>query len=163
MYKEGMKKTYHQPRYKVTLTRQERSMLEELTRKGKATAFKHKHARALLLCDRGEHGDGNEFTMEEIAKAVGVNTRTIERIKERFVNEGLESATSKKPRKSRKIIFDGAFSARLTRLACSPAPEGHARWTLRLLAEKVVELKIAPTVSPQTVYLTLKKTNLSLT
>jgi transposase len=158
-----MKTSCKKTRYKVTLTQQERSMLEELTRKGKATAFKYKHARALLLCDAGEHADADRLKMEQVAKAVGVTTRTIEHIKERFVKEGVEAAMTMKPKRSKKIIFDGAFEARLTTLACSPAPEGRARWTLRLLAEKVVELGIAPTVSPMTVHLTLKKTNLSLT
>ena len=159
-----MKNSNQPPRYKVTLTEQERSMLKALIRKGKTTAFKNKHARVLLLCDAGEHANTEKLKVEEVAKVIGVTTRTIEHIKERFVNEGVDAAINRKPRsRSRKIIFDGAFSARLTALACSAPPEGRARWTLRLLAEKVVELEIAPKVSPMSIYLTLKKTNLSLT
>jgi transposase len=99
-----------------------------------------------------------------VAEALGVTPRTIEHLKERFVEEGIEAALQRKPRaKPRKIDFDGAFDARLTALACSPAPAGRTRWTVRLLAEKVVELKIAPKVSTMSVHRALKKTNLSLT
>ena len=99
-----------------------------------------------------------------MAEALGISSRTVERLKERFVEEGLESALERKPQCTPpRIIFDGAFDARLTALACSPAPDGRARWTIRLLAEKVVELKIAPTVSTMTVQRALKKTSLSLT
>ncbi len=99
-----------------------------------------------------------------MAHALGVTARTIEHLKERFVEEGIEAALQRKHRaKSPKLSFDGAFEARLTALACSPAPDGRARWTVRLLAEKVVELKIAPKVSTMSVHRALKKTNLSLT
>ena len=99
-----------------------------------------------------------------MAEALGVSPRTIEHLKARFVEEGIEAALERKPSaRPRKITFDGAFDARLTALACSPAPAGRARWTVRLLAEKVVELKIAPKVSTRSVQRALKKTNLSLT
>ncbi len=150
------------PRYKVTLTAEERSQLEALTRSGNLAASKFVHARALLLCDAGPHG--SPWKVAEAAEALGVTTRTIEHLKERFVEEGLEAALARKPAvKPPKLTFDGAFDARLTALACSPAPAGRARWTVRLLAEKVVELKIAPKVSAMSIQRALKKTNLSLT
>jgi hypothetical protein len=150
------------PRYKITLTQEERSQLEALTRSGKTAASKFVHARALLLCDAGPHGD--PWKVVDVAQALGVSSRTIEHLKERFVEEGFEAALERKPSvKAPDITFDGAFDARLTALACSPAPEGRARWTVRLLAEKVVELKIAPKVSTMSIHRSLKKTNSSLT
>ena len=150
------------PRYRVTLTQEERGQLEEMTRSGKTTASKFIHARALLLCDAGEHG--NPWKVADVAEALGITTRTIEHLKERFVEEGIETALVRKPAvKAPKLTFDGSFDARLTALACSPAPAGRARWTVRLLAEKVVELKIAPKVSTMSIHRSLKKTNSSLT
>ncbi|HEX3717291.1 MAG TPA: IS630 family transposase [Verrucomicrobiae bacterium] len=147
------------PRYKVTLTEEERGRLEALTRSGKTAASKFIHARALLLCDGGPHG--SPWKVADIAEALGVTSRTIEHLKERFVEEGIEAALERKPRtKPPKISFDGAFDARLTALACSPAPAGRARWTVRLPAEKVVELKIAPKVSTMSVQRAPKKNEL---
>ena len=149
-------------RYKVTLTQAEREQLIEMTRRGKSTAKKFVHARALLLCDAGEFGE--PWKVADVADALGMTTRTIEHIKQRFVEEGIESALERKRhKKPRDVVFDGAFNARLTKLACSKAPEGRARWTLRLLAEKIVELKIAESVSTMTVQRALKKTNFALT
>ena len=150
------------PRYRVTLSEDERSRLEGLTRSGKTAAPTFIHARALLLCDAGPYS--SPWKVADVAEALGVTARTIEHLKERFVEEGIDSALQRKPRaKPPKLSFDGAFDARLTALACSPAPDGRARWTVRLLAEKVVELKIAPKVSTMSVHRALKKTNLSLT
>jgi len=150
------------PRYKVTLTPEERVRLEAMTRGGKIAAAKFVHARALLLCDAGPHGD--PWKVADVAQALGVSSRTIEHLKKRFVEEGIEAALERKPKaRPPKITFDGAFDARLTALACSPAPAGRARWTVRLLAEKVVELKITPKISVMSVQRALKKTNLSLT
>ncbi len=150
------------PRYKITLTEEERRQLDALTRSGKPAAAKFIHARALLLCDAGTYGA--PWKVADVAQALGITTRTIEHLKERFVEEGIEAALARKPStKVPKLTFDGAFDARLTALACSPAPAGRARWTVRLLAEKVVELKIAPKISPMSVHRALKKTNLSLT
>src|SRR4030067_279895 len=150
------------PRYKVTLTEDERSQLEALTHSGKTAAAKFIHARSLLLCDAG--AQGSPWKVAEVPEALGVTTRTIEHLKERFVEEGIAAALERKPTaKPPKLTFDGAFDARLTALACSPAPAGRARWTIRLLAEKVVELKIAPGVSTMSVHRALKKTNLRLT
>jgi hypothetical protein len=150
------------PRYKVTLTKQERGQLEAMTRSGTTAAAKFVHARALLLCDAGPHGD--PWKVADVATALGVTPRTIEHLKQRFVEEGLETALERKPRvRPPKVTFDGEFDARLTALACSTAPDGRARWTVRLLAEKAVELKLAPAVSIMTVHRSLKKTNCVLT
>jgi len=151
------------PRYRVTLTEQERKDLETLTRNGKTGAKKFIHARALLLCDAGS--DGPAWNVANVAAALGVTPRTIEHLKQRFVEEGIEAALERKPREKppREVIFDGAFEARLIGLACSDAPEGYDRWTVRLLADKAVELKFASSVSHMTVQRVLKKTNLSLT
>jgi len=151
------------PRYRITLTEQERKDLEALTRNGKTGAKKFINARALLLCDASPGGPA--WTVVKVAEALGVTSRTIEHLKKRFVEEGLEAALVRKPREKppRDVIFDGAFEARLIALACSEAPEGCQRWTVRLLADKAVELKFASSVSHMTVQRILKKTNLSLT
>lgn len=151
------------PRYRVTLTKEERNELEALTKKGKIEARRFKYARALLLCDAGP--EGPSWIVADVADALGVTSRSIEHLKKRFVEEGLEAALERKPREKppREVIFDGAFEARLISLACSEAPEGHQRWTVRLLTEKAVELRFAETVSHMTVQRTLKKMNFSLT
>lgn len=151
------------PRYRVTLTEQERNELETLTRRGKTHARKVIHARALLLCDAGSHGPA--WSVADVAAALGITSRTIEHLKKRFVEDGLKGALKRKPREKppREVIFDGAFEARLIALACSQAPEGRRRWTVRLLADKAVELDFASSVSHMTVQRVLKKTNLSLT
>ena len=150
------------PRYRVTLRDSERAHLESLTRDGKTGSKKFITARALLLCDAGPKGPA--WTVANVAKALGITSRTIEHLKKRFVEEGLEAAIERKQRDTppRSIIFDGEFEARLIALACSEAPEGYARWTVRLLADKAVELKFAPSVSHMTAHRILKKANLSL-
>ena len=151
------------PRYRITLSKQERKELEALTRNGKTGAKKFIHARALLLCDAGP--DGPAWTVAVAAEALGVTSRTIEHLKKRFVEDGLEAALVRKTREKppRDVIFDGAFEARLIALACSDVPEGYQRWTVRLLADKIVELNFASSVSHMTVQRVLKKMNLSLT
>jgi hypothetical protein len=151
------------PRYRVTLTKEERGELEAMTRRGRTHARRFIHARALLLCDAG--ADGPAWNVADVATALGVTSRAIEHLKKRFVEDGLEAALERKPREKppREVVFDGAFEARLIALACSDAPEGHRRWTVRLLADKAVELKFAESVSHMTVQRALKKTNLSLT
>ncbi|MEX0795798.1 MAG: helix-turn-helix domain-containing protein [Acidimicrobiia bacterium] len=150
-------------RYRVTLTPKEREDLEALTRTNKTNAKRFLYARALLLCDAGP--EGSAWTVADVAEAMGVSVRSIEHLKKRFVEEGLDAALErKKPDRSpREIIFDGAFEARVIALACSEPPEGRRRWTVRLLAEKAVEIELAPSVSHMTVQRVLKKTNLSLT
>lgn len=150
------------PRYRVTLTMEERQGLEEITRTVKTDARKFVRARALLLCDMGEHGPA--WSVADTADALGVERSMIERLKKRFVEEGFSAALERRYREKppRDVVFDGAFEARLTALACSPSPEGRQRWTVRLLAEKAVELNLAPSVSHMTVQRVLKKTSLSL-
>ena len=151
------------PRYRVTLTQEERKELEAMTRTAKTSAKRFLYARALLLCDAGVGGPA--WSVADTAEAMGVTPRTIEHLKKRFVEEGIDAALER--RKSEKaprgVIFDGAFEARLVTLACSEAPDGRQRWTVRLLAEKAVELSIATSVSHMTVQRILKKTNLNLT
>ena len=151
------------PRYRITLTEQERQDLEAFTRAGKTGAKKFIYARALLLCDAAS--DGPAWTVAKAAEALGVTARTIEHLKKRFVEEGLETALERTPREKppREVMFDGAFEARLIALACSAAPEGYQRWTVRLLADKAVALNIASAVSHMTVQRVLKKMHLSLT
>jgi transposase len=151
------------PRYRVTLTSEEREELAALTRTAKTNGKRFLYARALLLCDAGPQGPA--WTVADTAEAMGVTPRTIEHLKQRFVEEGLDVALERKKREKapRGVTFDGAFEARLITLACSEAPEGRRRWTVRLLAEKAVELSLATNVSHMTVQRILKKTNLSLT
>jgi len=115
------------------------------------------------LCDAGP--DGPAWSVADIAVALGVSSRAIEHLKKRFVEDGFEAALERKQREKppREVIFDGAFEARLIALACSDSPEGHRRWTVRLLADKAVELKLAESLSHMTVQRVLKKTNLNLT
>ncbi len=151
------------PRYRVTLAKEERNYLEGISTKGKRAARTVLYARALLLLDAGEHG--SKSIVAQVAEALGTTPRSLEHLKKRFVEEGLPASIERKKRVKppREIQFGGEFEAQLLALACSEAPEGRKRWTVRLLAEKMIELKIVPTVSPMTVCNTLKKMNLSLT
>jgi len=151
------------PRYRVTLTKEERNYLEGISTKGKRAARTVLYARALLLLDAGEHGP--KWIVAKVAEALGTTPRSLEHLKKRFVEEGLPASIERKKRVKppREIQFGGEFEAQLLTLACSEAPKGRKRWTVRLLAEKMIELKIVSTVSPMTVCNTLKKMNLSLT
>lgn len=150
-------------RYRVSLTREERESLDKYSKTGTKAARSVLLARALLLIDSGE--DGSHMTEEQVSQATGLSCRPIERLKKRFVEEGLEAALERKSRETppTPVKFDGSFEARLIALACSDPPQGRARWTVRLLAEKVVELEITDSVSLMTICNTLKKTNFSLT
>jgi hypothetical protein len=151
-------------RYRVILTKTERENLNAMARTSRTDARRFIHGRALLLSDYGEHAEQAPWKVAEVARALGIGVRTVEHIKERFVEEGLEAALGRKPRSGvPEVTFDGAFDARLTALACSEPPAGRTRWTVRLLAEKVVELKIAPSVSTMTIQRSLKKTRCVLT
>jgi len=151
------------PRYRVTLTNEERKELEAISTKGKRAARTVLYARALILLDAGEYGP--KWVVAKVAEALGTTPRSLEHLKKRFVEEGLPAAIERKNRVTppREIQFGGEFEAKLLAMACSEAPEGRERWTMRLLAEKMVELKIVPSVSPMTVCNTLKKMKLSLT
>ncbi len=150
------------PRYKVTLTKTERKELEDISSKGKRAARTILYARALLLLDAGELG--SKWRVVQVAEAIGTTSRTLEQLKKRFVEKGFSAAINRKTRITppREIQFGGEFEAKLLALACSEAPEGRKRWTIRLLAEKMVELKMVKSVSPMTICNTLKKTNLNL-
>lgn len=149
-------------KYRVTLTAEERSRLQDLISAGKAAARKLAHARILLKADQADD-DGPAWTDARVAEALDVGTRTVSRVRERFVELGLESALShKKPaRPTRPVKIDGEAEARLVALACSRPPEGRTDWTLRLLADKMVELEIVESVSHETVRRVLKKTRSS--
>lgn len=148
-------------KYKVTLTPDERNSLQDLIAAGKASALKLAHARILLKADAAP--DGPAWTDARIAEAVEVNVGTVERVRERFVEQGLDAALVRKrqDRPSRERKLDGHAEARLVALACSDPPQGRAGWTLRLLADKLVELDVVPSISTETVRQVLKKTNSS--
>lgn len=141
----------------MTLTKEERQESEAISTKGKRAARAVLYARALLLLDASEYGP--KWLVEKVAEAVGTTTRSLEHLKKRFVDEGLSAAIERKERLTppREIQFGGEFEAHLLALAWPEALEGRSRWTVRLLAEKMVELKIVPSVSPMTVCNTLKK------
>ena len=147
-------------RYRVTLTTEERGELGRMVSRGKADARKLAHARILLQADEAEGGPAR--VDGDVAAALDVSVRTIGRVRERFVEQGLAAALLPKPcsrRYERKL--DGEQEARLIALACSTPPDGHGRWTLRLLAERMVELEHVDTLSHETVRQTLKKTSSS--
>ena len=150
-------------KYVVELTSEERSWLMGKISKGSLAARANLKARILLKADKGEHGEG--WTDRQICRALEASPSTVARTREKFVMEGLEAVFRRKPRLHPSIrpVFDGEAEARLIALACSEPPEGYARWTIRLLAEKVVELNIVDQVHFNTVGRALKKTNSSLT
>ena len=148
-------------RYRVRLSEEEQQGLRSLVSKGRAAAYKQTHARILLLCDENQ-ADG-AMKDEEIARALKLGTATVERVRRRGVEEGLEAALGRRQqlnRRQRKL--DGAGEAHLIALTCSQPPEGRAGWTLRLLADQLVECEIVDSISTETVRQTLKKTNSSL-
>lgn len=148
-------------RYKVTLTKEERDQLKLILNKGKHSSLQFKNACILLNVDEGEHGE--KVTNAQIAKVLQVNTKTIERLRQRFVEEGFDACIERKAYPDIKVSkTDGEFEAHLIAISCSKAPEGFTRWSLRMLAEKMVELKFAETVSHETIRTVLKKTKLSL-
>ena len=148
-------------KYIVTLTRAERRMLQEMLSRGKAAARKLMHARILLKADAGSGGPG--WDDDVIAQGLEVGRATVERVRKEFVEEGLEAAlTRRRPRRQYQRALDGDAEAHLVALACQKPPEGRSRWTLRLLADRMVQLEYVEQVSYQTVRRTLKKMSLSL-
>src|SRR5699024_9625105 len=146
-------------RYKVTLKEEERQELEAITRKGSHKSQKVINALVLLNCDEGEWND-RRVRGEDIAEILHVSMRKIDRTKKRFVEEGLEAALGRRKSTRRyKRKADGEFEARLVALSCSEPPEGHAQWSLRLLADRAVELDYIDDVSYETVRHVLKKRN----
>lgn len=148
-------------KYIVSLTPEERQALEQLTKTGKAPAYKVNHARILLKADTHQANGG--WTDQAISEALDISCSTIERVRQRFVEASLEVALQRQPQQRRKAHrLDGEQEAHLIALACSAPPEGYGRWSLRLLAERMVALEYVETLSHETVRQTLKKTNSSL-
>jgi hypothetical protein len=146
-------------KYVLKLTGEERAELVQVVKKANTAAWKIQRAQALFLCDQGPDGLG--WKDEDIAQAHGCTTRSLESWRKQAVEEGPLSLLQRKPRLTppRTPKFDGEKEARLTALACSKPPKGVARWTLRLLAERLVELEIVDTVSHETVRQAMKKTS----
>jgi transposase len=138
-------------KYIINLTEEERERLEDMTRKGMLKARKFKRAMILLKADEG-------LTDPQIMTALNVSRPCVERIRKRYVADGIERALNEDPRPGQKRKLDGRAEATLIATACSDAPEGHERWTLRLLAGKLVQLGVVDKISHETVRRTLKKT-----
>lgn len=147
-------------KYTFDLTEQERSELQSLVHKGKCAARKRLHAQIILLADNGQ--ECAKRPNEEIAQILGIDKSTVGRVCRRFVEEGFEAALQRRKHKNhRPRKLDGAQEARLVMLACGQAPDGRARWTMKLLAERLVELDVVGSISKDTVRRTLKKTKSS--
>jgi hypothetical protein len=143
----------------ITLTKEERDALRDVTCKGTHQAQKILNAQILLACDEGEHQTKRSIN-EEISQFLGISMRKIDRIKKRFVMEGMEAVlTKKKGNHTYEKKIDGDVEAHLIAMSCSEPPEGFARWTLRLLADKAVELGYVDSISYESVRTVLKKTN----
>jgi transposase len=145
-------------KYKVTLTKEEREQLTAIISKGSHSAQQYRNAYILLNCDESEHNEKN--INEEVSRVLKVSMRMIDRVKERFVEDGFESCLERKPvvkTKTKKI--DGEIEAHLIALSCGKAPDGFSKWSLRLLADKMVELKYVDDISYETIRKALKKTN----
>ena len=148
-------------RYTIKLTKTEVTELNDIINKGSHTAQSFRTAYVLLNCDEGEYSQ--KVTNEEISKILKVGMRTIDRIKKKFIEEGFESILER--RISTRVYdkkTDGDFEANLVALCCSEPPKGFSKWSLRLLADKMVELKYVESITHVTVRSVLKKTNLSL-
>jgi transposase len=148
-------------KYLVQLTAEERRTLRQLTAAGKTSALKLTRARILLKADQADGGPA--WPDERIAQALDVGLSTIARVRQRFVEHSLDAALSRKPqeRPSRPRKLDGKAEARLIAVACSAPPDGRKEWTMRLLADRLVELEVVDAVSDETVRRVLKKTNSS--
>lgn len=147
--------------YRVTLRDEEREELTALANKGTGNARRMRRARILLLSDENDSGGG--WKDADIAQALSVHRRTVERTREKCVELGVEAALNHtSPQSQKDKLLDGEAEARLVQLACSEAPNGHDRWSLRLLADRLIELEVVETVSHETVRTTLKKMNLNL-
>ncbi len=148
-------------KYIVRLTAKERKELEILVTKGKTQAYRIKHANILLAID----ADGPNWPDHQTAKAYKCHENTVRNVRQRFVEQGFEDAFERKKQlsPSRRQIIDGEKEARLLSVACSKPPKGFNKWTMQMLADELVVLKVVGSVSGQTVWRTLKKMNLSLT
>jgi transposase len=146
-------------KYIVRLEGEERQRLQRLVKSGKTAAYRIRHAHILLAADAS--AEGPKLKDEQIARTLGVAVRSVEYLRERFVEEGLDSALERKKqvRPSVEAKLDGRKEAKLVALCCSKPPEGRKRWTLRLLADRLVELEVVESVSHETVRRTLQKTS----
>ena len=143
-------------KYIVELTREERRYLEDLVNNGKSAAFRIKRASVLLKVDQGKDGPG--WKDEQVAEAFDCGTATVERLRKRWVELGTDEALQRQKRAPRQGKLDGDAEAVLVATACTDAPEGRARWTVRLLADKLVELGVVESCSHMTVHRAMKKT-----
>ena len=148
-------------KYIVELSAEERERLEQIRRKGKGLPYRRTHAGILRLADQAPGAPA--WIDEQVAQAVGVTRRTVENVRQRLVEQGFEAALGRKKRETPPVEpkLTGETEARVIALACSPAPEGRARWTLALLAEKSVELNVFDSISATSIGKVLKKTNSS--
>lgn len=145
-------------KYIVVLSAEERETLESLTTTGKTSAYKLNHARILLMADINQQGGG--WRDHDISDALNISISTIERVRQRFVKQSLEAALSRQlPSRTKPRLLDGEQEAHLVALACAQPPEGQGKWSLRLLADQLVELGYVESISHETVRQTLKKTN----
>jgi len=144
-------------KYIVRLSKAEREELTEMVKIGKAAAHKRLHAQILLKADESKYGPS--WKDSQIAEAFDVSIRTVERLRERLCSKGLPKALERAKGGGRTRKLDGAQEARLTAIACSEAPAGFAKWTLRLLADKMVELEITDNISHEAIRRILKKSN----
>ena len=148
-------------KYRVKLSTAQREVLKKLISSGTIKVRAYKRARVLLRSDQNRAGGAKPGS--QIAEEVDLSLATVQRVRRQFVAHGLEAALSEKPRAGAPRKFSERDRAKITALACAQPPQGHARWTLRLLAEKMVELELVESISHDTVDKVLKKTNFSLT
>ena len=146
-------------KYIVELTSEERKRLTGLVKKGKTAGYKIRHAQMLLKAEQGNQGPG--WPDAQVAEVFAANVTTVERLRKRFIEQGLDAALERSKRKNYAHKLDGDAEAHLIATACSDPPAGRNEWSLRLLADRLVELYVVDSVSYMTVSRTLKKTNLS--
>ena len=144
-------------RHRIKLSQEERQTLEKMTKSGTIAVRKLKRIRILLLSDESENGPAK--ANKEIAEMVETSPVTVSRIRKRYLQAGLKEAIEEKPRPGAPRKFDGLERAKVTALACSDPPEGRGQWSLRLLADKMVELEYVDSISHMTIQEVLKKTN----
>ena len=144
-------------KYKITLSKTEHEQLIDVISKGIHSSQLYRTAYILLNSDEGKHGD--KITGQELSKVLKISMRMIDRVKQRFVEDGFEACLERKPTEPKERKVDGDLEAHLIALSCSKAPKGFSRWSLRMLADKAVELKYTESISYETIRKVLKKTN----
>lgn len=150
-------------RYTIKLSKEEIEELTTIIKKGKHTSQAFRSAYILLNCDKGEYSQDPTITNSEIKKILKIGDRTIDRIKKKFLEEGFDEVLERRPSPQNYTKkMDGDLEAKLVTLCCSEPPKGYAKWSLRLLADKLVELNYVDSISHVSVRRALKKTNLSL-